>query len=92
MLSKIYKGGNYIQSAKTLLSEKNRNILTVIISSLTKIVCERSAMVFSNSTIVNMVAGDLVISEAFLAAALLTLCANFKRSVTNKFYKPIKCM
>lgn len=54
--------------------------------------CERSAMVFSNSTIVNMVAGDFVISEACATVALLTLCANSGRSVTNKFYRPKKSM
>lgn len=45
-------------------------------------------MVFSKSTIVNMVAEDFVISEAFSIAALLTFCTNSGRSVINKFYGP----
>lgn len=54
--------------------------------------CERSEMVFSNSTIVNIVAGDLAISDTCAVVALLTLWANFGRSMTNKFYRPKKSM
>lgn len=49
-------------------------------------------MVFNSSTIVNMVAGDFFISEAFAAVALLTSFANFGRSMTNKFYRTKKSM